>query len=220
MNSSAESSDAPSFSSGAAHENAPVEHLATVVRGASAEEDQRTVVVTGVPHSPDWGEASQLTVLRPVHATETDREQEQEQEAAPHKEPSQAGWAQQLLRPIVWGSMLSVLIIVVVIWNPDGTRQAEVAHEKYTAQGRESKVLASGLGTQVTAEYDGLSQTATFTFTFSSQKAALKGDILQVLPALEGDTCPDVAWEQGHIEGAGSGGESKCSADYCAASVA
>ena len=174
----------------------PGERMATVVRGASAA-SQDTVMGTQMPVEPlpHLGEASSQTVLRPVRVSPEPEQQAQEEE---EEEPT-GGFTRQLRRPIVWGSILSVLLIVVVIgvviWNPVAPKKTETTHEKWSAQGNDSKPLPSGLGTQVSAEYDSSSQSASLTFKFSSQKSALKGDILQVIPGTaEGGTCPETTW--------------------------
>ena len=174
----------------------PGERMATVVRGASAA-SQDTVMGTQMPVEPlpHLGKASSQTVLRPVRVSPEPEQQAQEEE---EEEPT-GGFTRQLRRPIVWGSILSVLLIVavigVVIWNPVAPKKTETTHEKWSAQGNDSKPLPSGLGTQVSAEYDSSSQSASLTFKFSSQKSALKGDILQVIPGTaEGGTCPETTW--------------------------
>ena len=97
----------------------PGERMATVVRGASAA-SQDTVMGTQMPVEPlpHLGEASSQTVLRPVRVSPEPEQQAQEEE---EEEPT-GGFTRQLRRPIVWGSILSVLLIVVVIgvviWHP------------------------------------------------------------------------------------------------------
>ena len=168
----------------------------TVIRGgeqapAQAAQDNYSTQV------PELGEASHQTIIRPVTEAPVVEEEEIDEEFE-NEQPRTV--ASQLKRPLVWGSILGILALicacVFVFINSSGEKKQEGPKEHWTASSGTNSPLPSGLGTRLEADYDPSSHTATVKFEYSTQKSGLHGDILQVIPGLSTDSCPQTTWNQ------------------------
>ena len=168
----------------------------TVIRGgehapAQAASDNYSTQV------PELGEASHQTIIRPVTEAPVVEEEEIDEEFE-NEQPRTV--ASQLKRPLVWGSILGILALicacVFVFINSSGEKKQEGPKEHWTASSGTNSPLPSGLGTRLEADYDPSSHTATVKFEYSTQKSGLHGDILQVIPGLSTDSCPQTTWNQ------------------------
>ena len=168
----------------------------TVIRGgeqapAQAASDNYSTQV------PELGEASHQTIIRPVTEAPVVEEEEIDEEFE-NEQPRTV--ASQLKRPLVWGSILGILALicacVFVFINSSGEKKQEGPKEHWTASSGTNSPLPSGLGTRLEADYDPSSHTATVKFEYSTQKSGLHGDILQVVPGLSTDSCPQTTWNQ------------------------
>ena len=168
----------------------------TVIRGgeqapAQAAQDNYSTQV------PELGEASHQTIIRPVTEAPVVEEEEIDEEFE-NEQPRTV--ASQLKRPLVWGSILGILALicacVFVFINSSGEKKQEGPKEHWTASSGTNSPLPSGLGTRLEADYAPSSHTATVKFEYSTQKSGLHGDILQVIPGLSTDSCPQTTWNQ------------------------
>ncbi|WP_413040602.1 serine/threonine-protein kinase [Rothia dentocariosa] len=168
----------------------------TVIRGgeqapAQAAQDNYSTQV------PELGEASHQTIIRPVTEAPVVEEEEIDEEFE-NEQPRTV--ASQLKRPLVWGSILGILALicacVFVFINSSGEKKQEGPKEHWTASSGTNSPLPSGLGTRLEADYDPSSHAATVKFEYSTQKSGLHGDILQVIPGLSTDSCPQTTWNQ------------------------
>ena len=168
----------------------------TVIRGgeqapAQAAQDNYSTQV------PELGEASHQTIIRPVTEAPVVEEEEIDEEFE-NEQPRTV--ASQLKRPLVWGSILGILALicacVFVFINSSGEKKQEGPKEHWTASSGTNSPLPSGLGTRLEVDYDPSSHTATVKFEYSTQKSGLHGDILQVIPGLSTDSCPQTTWNQ------------------------
>ena len=168
----------------------------TVIRGgeqapAQAAQDNYSTQV------PELGEASHQTIIRPVTEAPVVEEEEIDEEFE-NEQPRTV--ASQLKRPLVWGSILGILALicacVFVFINSSGEKKQEGPKEHWTASSGTNSPLPSGLGTRLEADYDPSSHAATVKFEYSTQKSGLHGDILQVVPGLSTDSCPQTTWNQ------------------------
>ena len=168
----------------------------TVIRGgeqvpAQAAQDNYSTQV------PELGEASHQTIIRPVTEAPVVEEEEIDEDFE-NEQPRTV--ASQLKRPLVWGSILGILALicacVFVFINSSGEKKQEGPKEHWTASSGTNSPLPSGLGTRLEADSDPSSHTATVNFEYSTQKSGLHGDILQVIPGLSTDSCPQTTWNQ------------------------
>ena len=173
-----------------------VGYTPTVVHGAepavSAVSGQNVTELYGAG-MPSLGQAQNETVIRapfvveqPVYVPD---------EVVEEEEPARS----PLRRPLVWGAILGSLILVGVLAfvGLGGGKGSSKTAESWSASSRSSASLPSGLGTRIEGTYNPQDKSARLTFEFSSQKSALRGDILQVLPGVEGDSCASVTWDAG-----------------------
>ena len=173
-----------------------VGYTPTVVHGAepavSAVPGQNVTELYGAG-MPSLGQAQNETVIRapfvveqPVYVPDEVVEEEE-----PVRSP--------LRRPLVWGAILGSLILVgvLVFVGLNGGKGSPKTAESWSASSRSSASLPSGLGTRIEGTYNPRDKSARLTFEFSSQKSALRGDILQVLPGVEGGSCASVTWDAG-----------------------
>ena len=174
---------------------------ATVVRSAAIA--AHTVIGTIAGASPiDMGVPDNATVIRErpsaISTPSTNREEEEPEKPQSIFKTLLSAFS----RPVVWGSTLGVIalvaVLVFVLFTPNQPAES-VASEPLSVSARTPQVLPTGLGTHLDARYDAKEQIATLTFEFSAQKVALEGDILQVIPGVDSDSCPEVQWS-----GAGS----------------
>lgn len=173
-----------------------VGYTPTVVHGAepavSAVSGQNVTELYGAG-MPSLGQAQNETVIRapfvveqPVYVPD---------EVVEEEEPARS----PLRRPLVWGAILGSLILVGVLAfvGLSGGKGSSKTAESWSASSRSSASLPSGLGTRIEGTYNPRDKSARLTFEFSSQKSALRGDILQVLPGVEGGSCASVTWDAG-----------------------
>ena len=173
-----------------------VGYTPTVVHGAepavSAVPGQNVTELYGAG-MPSLGQAQNETVIRapfvveqPVYVPD---------EVVEDEEPARS----PLRRPLVWGAILGSLILVgvLVFVGLNGGKGSPKTAESWSASSRSSASLPSGLGTRIEGTYNPRDKSARLTFEFSSQKSALRGDILQVLPGVEGGSCASVTWDAG-----------------------
>ena len=173
-----------------------VGYTPTVVHGAepavSAVSGQNVTELYGAG-MPSLGQAQNETVIRapfvveqPVYVPD---------EVVEDEEPARS----PLRRPLVWGAILGSLILVGVLAfvGLSGGKGSSKTAESWSASSRSSASLPSGLGTRIEGTYNPRDKSARLTFEFSSQKSALRGDILQVLPGVEGGSCASVTWDAG-----------------------
>lgn len=173
-----------------------VGYTPTVVHGAepavSAVPGQNVTELYGAG-MPSLGQAQNETVIRapfvveqPVYVPD---------EVVEEEEPARS----PLRRPLVWGAILGSLILVgvLVFVGLNGGKGSPKTAESWSASSRSSASLPSGLGTRIEGTYNPRDKSARLTFEFSSQKSALRGDILQVLPGVEGGSCASVTWDAG-----------------------
>lgn len=173
-----------------------VGYTPTVVHGAepavSAVPGQNVTELYGAG-MPSLGQAQNETVIRapfvveqPVYVPD---------EVVEEEEPARS----PLRRPLVWGAILGSLILVGVLAfvGLSGGKGSSKTAESWSASSRSSASLPSGLGTRIEGTYNPRDKSARLTFEFSSQKSALRGDILQVLPGVEGGSCASVTWDAG-----------------------
>ena len=173
-----------------------VGYTPTVVHGAepavSAVSGQNVTELYGAG-MPSLGQAQNETVIRapfvveqPVYVPD---------EVVEEEEPARS----PLRRPLVWGAILGSLILVGVLAfvGLGGSKGSSKTAESWSASSRSSASLPSGLGTRIEGTYNPRDKSARLTFEFSSQKSALRGDILQVLPGVEGGSCASVTWDAG-----------------------
>ena len=173
-----------------------VGYTPTVVHGAepavSAVPGQNVTELYGAG-MPSLGQAQNETVIRapfvveqPVYVPD---------EVVEDEEPARS----PLRRPLVWGAILGslILVCVLVFVGLNGGKGSPKTAESWSASSRSSASLPSGLGTRIEGTYNPRDKSARLTFEFSSQKSALRGDILQVLPGVEGGSCASVTWDAG-----------------------
>ena len=188
-----------------------VGYTPTVVHGAepavSAVPGQNVTELYGAG-MPSLGQAQNETVIRapfvveqPVYVPDDVVEEEE-----PTRSP--------LRRPLVWGAILGSLILVGVLAfvGLSGGKGASKTAESWSASSRSSASLPSGLGTRIEGTYNPRDKSARLTFEFSSQKSALRGDILQVLPGVEGGSCASVTWDAGQASSGVSKNQSSVTA--------
>ena len=157
---------------------------------------------------PSLGQAQNETVIRapfvveqPVYVPD---------EVVEDEEPARS----PLRRPLVWGAILGSLILVGVLAfvGLSGGKGSSKTAESWSASSRSSASLPSGLGTRIEGTYNPRDKSARLTFEFSSQKSALRGDILQVLPGVEGGSCASVTWDAGQASSGVSKNQSSVTA--------
>jgi len=188
-----------------------VGYTPTVVHGAepavSAAPGQNVTELYGAG-MPSLGQAQNETVIRapfvveqPVYVPD---------EVVEDEEPARS----PLRRPLVWGAILGSLILVGVLAfvGLSGGKGASKTAESWSASSRSSASLPSGLGTRIEGTYNPRDKSARLTFEFSSQKSALRGDILQVLPGVEGGSCASVTWDAGQASSGVSKNQSSVTA--------
>ena len=173
-----------------------VGYTPTVVHGAepavSAVPGQNVTELYGAG-MPSLGQAQNETVIRAPFVVE--QPAYVPDEVAEEEEPARS----PLRRPLVWGAILGSLILVgvLVFVGLNGGKGSPKTAESWSASSRSSASLPSGLGTRIEGTYNPRDKSARLTFEFSSQKSALRGDILQVLPGVEGGSCASVTWDAG-----------------------
>lgn len=188
-----------------------VGYTPTVVHGAepavSAVSGQNVTELYGAG-MPSLGQAQNETVIRapfvveqPVYVPD---------EVVEEEEPARS----PLRRPLVWGAILGSLILVGVLAfvGLSGGKGSSKTAESWSASSRSSASLPSGLGTRIEGTYNPRDKSARLTFEFSSQKSALRGDILQVLPGVEGGSCASVTWDAGQASSGVSKNQSSVTA--------
>lgn len=188
-----------------------VGYTPTVVHGAepavSAVPGQNVTELYGAG-MPSLGQAQNETVIRapfvveqPVYVPD---------EVVEEEEPARS----PLRRPLVWGAILGSLVLVGVLAfvGLSGGKGASKTAESWSASSRSSASLPSGLGTRIEGTYNPRDKSARLTFEFSSQKSALRGDILQVLPGVEGGSCASVTWDAGQASSGVSKNQSSVTA--------
>ena len=188
-----------------------VGYTPTVVHGAepavSAVPGQNVTELYGAG-MPSLGQAQNETVIRapfvveqPVYVPD---------EVVEEEEPARS----LLRRPLVWGAILGSLILVGVLAfvGLSGGKGSSKTAESWSASSRSSASLPSGLGTRIEGTYNPRDKSARLTFEFSSQKSALRGDILQVLPSVEGGSCASVTWDAGQASSGVSKNQSSVTA--------
>ena len=188
-----------------------VGYTPTVVHGAepavSAAPGQNVTELYGAG-MPSLGQAQNETVIRapfvveqPVYVPD---------EVVEEEEPARS----PLRRPLVWGAILGSLILVGVLAfvGLSGGKGSSKTAESWSASSRSSASLPSGLGTRIEGTYNPRDKSARLTFEFSSQKSALRGDILQVLPGVEGGSCASVTWDAGQASSGVSKNQSSVTA--------
>lgn len=188
-----------------------VGYTPTVVHGAepavSTEPGQNVTELYGAG-MPSLGQAQNETVIRapfvveqPVYVPD---------EVVEEEEPARS----PLRRPLVWGAILGSLILVGVLAfvGLSGGKGSSKTAESWSASSRSSASLPSGLGTRIEGTYNPRDKSARLTFEFSSQKSALRGDILQVLPGVEGGSCASVTWDAGQASSGVSKNQSSVTA--------
>lgn len=188
-----------------------VGYTPTVVHGAepavSAVPGQNVTELYGAG-MPSLGQAQNETVIRapfvveqPVYVPD---------EVVEEEEPARS----PLRRPLVWGAILGSLILVGVLAfvGLSGGKGSSKTAESWSASSRSSASLPSGLGTRIEGTYNPRDKSARLTFEFSSQKSALRGDILQVLPGVEGGSCASVTWDAGQASSGVSKNQSSVTA--------
>ena len=188
-----------------------VGYTPTVVHGAepavSAAPGQNVTELYGAG-MPSLGQAQNETVIRapfvveqPVYVPD---------EVVEDEEPARS----PLRRPLVWGAILGSLILVGVLAfvGLSGGKGSSKTAESWSASSRSSASLPSGLGTRIEGTYNPRDKSARLTFEFSSQKSALRGDILQVLPGVEGGSCASVTWDAGQASSGVSKNQSSVTA--------
>lgn len=173
-----------------------VGYTPTVVHGAepavSAVPGQNVTELYGAG-MPSLGQAQNETVIRAPFVVE--QPAYVPDEVVEEEEPARS----PLRRPLVWGAILGSLILVgvLVFVGLNGGKGSPKTAESWSASSRSSASLPSGLGTRIEGTYNPRDKSARLTFEFSSQKSALRGDILQVLPGVEGGSCASVTWDAG-----------------------
>lgn len=196
----------------------PADHPATILRGAgatpqvegtgdkataagdskSAGEDGSDGEGRSDEVAPDLGEPSGRTVLRPITVRRQQAEPEAEKAAA---EPRPL-WR----RPAVLGSVAGAVVILIVAgwfavrgFGHDTGETAQAAGSSTAQQVRadqQDEQLPTGLGVTRQAGYDPQAQQVSLTITYSAQKAALTGPMLEVVPGLKpSGGCPVSTWE-------------------------
>lgn len=188
-----------------------VGYTPTVVHGAepavSAVPGQNVTELYGAG-MPSLGQAQNETVIRapfvveqPVYVPD---------EVVEEEEPARS----PLRRPLVWGAILGSLILVgmLAFVGLSGGKGSSKTAESWSASSRSSASLPSGLGTRIEGTYNPRDKSARLTFEFSSQKSALRGDILQVLPGVEGGSCASVTWDAGQASSGVSKNQSSVTA--------
>ena len=188
-----------------------VGYTPTVVHGAepavSAVSGQNVTELYGAG-MPSLGQAQNETVIRapfvveqPVYVPD---------EVVEEEEPARS----PLRRPLVWGAILGSLILVGVLAfvGLSGGKGSSKTAESWSASSHSSASLPSGLGTRIEGTYNPRDKSARLTFEFSSQKSALRGDILQVLPGVEGGSCASVTWDAGQASSGVSKNQSSVTA--------
>ncbi|WP_298591811.1 serine/threonine-protein kinase [uncultured Rothia sp.] len=188
-----------------------VGYTPTVVHGAepavSAVPGQNVTELYGAG-MPSLGQAQNETVIRAPFVVE--QPAYVPDEVVEEEEPARS----PLRRPLVWGAILGSLILVGVLAfvGLSGGKGSSKTAESWSASSRSSASLPSGLGTRIEGTYNPRDKSARLTFEFSSQKSALRGDILQVLPGVEGGSCASVTWDAGQASSGVSKNQSSVTA--------
>jgi len=178
----------------------PAERPATVVRGSFSEQEAEAMPVgpadvdAVVPH---LGEAGSATVVRPMPRRESTLAVRSLEDAAARTVP---WWRTR--RAVV----LAVAVVVLAVVGVVGVRLLTPAKEKEAAS---TVTLTShlpgaasptGLSISRDVSYDPAAGRAKLTITYSAQRAPLSGDLLEVLPGLDGSqNCPSVDWGEGEV---------------------
>ncbi|WP_255505847.1 serine/threonine-protein kinase [Mycetocola sp. JXN-3] len=174
---------------------------ATMIRGSLTKQELAALTPeseTFAP-APDLGEAGSRTVFRPMvreplpaQATEPD-----EPVAAPWL--SRFPWLTKRTALIGGGALaLSAAIVAgILIFLPGGPAPSEAkpAAGNLSAQ-QQTPPRPSGLSTARAAKYDAATEAVTLTLTYTAQKAALTGPLLESVPGISTNgACPAVTWE-------------------------
>lgn len=148
-------------------------------------------------HAPELGPAPQHTVLRPMpvaRPTEPDEPVNHETSA-----DEQLSWfTKKNILLGVSGLVLLVALVVGGIWLFTGNAaDAQTTSDTALQASQQDQPLPTGLSVSRQATYDPDAEQITVEITYSTQRAPLSGQFLEVLPATdaEADACPAVSWE-------------------------
>ena len=148
-------------------------------------------------HAPELGPAPQHTVLRPMpvaRPTEPDEPVNHETSA-----DEQLSWfTKKNILLGLSGLVLLVALVVGGIWLFTGNAaDAQTTSDTALQASQQDQPLPTGLSVSRQATYDPDAEQITVEITYSTQRAPLSGQFLEVLPATdaEADACPAVSWE-------------------------
>lgn len=177
-----------------------VERPATVVRGSQTDLQEPAEPGTHLsPELPELGAAGSETVLRPMRRRSV-------QEEAPQVVAQRKWW--QLQTP-AWATkkavllaaaavtLLVVMVVGFIVIAPKAPPTGSQTGKQTINAQQQDAPLPTGLTVSRSAVYEGSSGVVTLTITYAAQKVALRGALLEVVPAGDlGPNCPTVDWQQ------------------------
>lgn len=167
----------------------PENQAQTVIRGLSHDTQSFEEDSIVDSQAPLLGEASNATIIKPQHVNRVAQRPEISLSSAA-LEP-----AKQKRKTILF-SVLGLVLLVGIGWGIFGVVSSESApKDPFSAEGQQESVLPTGLSVRREATYNPSSSSIDLTVTYSAQKTALSGDLIEVLPATEGGSCPNASWE-------------------------
>lgn len=187
----------------AEHAPEPIEdgRAATVLRGSPLHEEAAPPAESSPlsAERPDLGEAGQGTLLRPLPRTATAPARRTESAPVAEKPRRRPEWlTNRGLALGVAGILLLGALGAGVLWLfPLSSAAPEAAADTApSTASQQDTPRPSGLATARTARYDPGKKTISLQITYSAQRSALAGDLLEAIPASgQGKDCPAVAWQ-------------------------
>lgn len=175
---------------------------ATALRGVAIESRTPRAVETDAAdtgsivapaEAPDLGVAANATRHRPLPQRPAPEEAvDGAQDATPQPRP---WWrSRRAILAIVGAILILGGAVVLAVKLSSGGKDAPVAEGQAFEATQTDSSSPTGLTISRTAEYDQTSGTIRLAIRYASQNSVLQSPFLEVLPGLNGGTCPNVAW--------------------------
>jgi serine/threonine-protein kinase len=175
---------------------------ATVVRGAfTGAEWEALAGPAEMPEGPvpELGQAGSATIARPMPRREPVARPRLDSESPEGVRPF---WRTRkaLLLACSAVALIAAGVGGFMLMGPKGGEQPQPASGTALSAHLTGQALPTGLSVSREARFDPGTGRTTLTLSYSAQKAALSGDVLEVVPGLGmADACPAVNWKEGVV---------------------
>lgn len=167
----------------------PENQAQTVIKGLGHDTEYFEEDSIVDPQAPVIGKASNATIIKPHHVNRAVQKPEIPVSSVA-LEP-----AKQKRKTLLF-SVLGLVLLAGVGWGIfEVLSSGSAQKDPFSAEGKQESVLPTGLSVRREATYNPSSSSIDLTVTYSAQKTALSGEVIEILPAVDGGTCPNASWE-------------------------